>query len=98
MSACPILGAKGAFPGRVHRTDERPSSKGSSPMDEIHAVPDHMLRRLPGLFRRWELAQIIEAGKDYHVEDAGSACDGTTLYAVYVSASVTPEADVEVTP
>jgi hypothetical protein len=66
-------------------------------MDEIHPVPEHMLRRLPGLFRRWELAQVIEAGKDYHVEDAGSASDGTALYAVYVSASVAPEADVEVT-
>ena len=43
------------------------------------------LRRLPGLFRRWELAQIIEAGRDYRVEDAGEACDGTALYAVYRS-------------
>ena len=94
MSACPILGTKGAFPGRVRLVDKRPTSKGSSPMDEIHAVPDHMLRRLPGLFRRWELAQVIEAGKDYHVEDAGSACDGTTLYAVYVSTPVAPEPEV----
>ena len=64
-------------------------------MDEIHPVLDHVLRRLPGLFRRWELAQVIEAGKDYHVEDAGSACDGTTLYALYVSAPVALEAEVE---
>ena len=93
MAACPILGAKGAF----LECAGRPTSKGSSPMDEIHPVPDHVLRRLPGLFRRWELARVIEAGKDYHVEDAGSASDGTTLYAVYVSASVTPEADLEAT-
>ena len=45
--------------------------------------------------RRWELAQVIEAGKDYHVEDAGSACDGTTLYALYVSAPVASETEVE---
>ena len=64
-------------------------------MDEIDPVPDHVLRRLPGLFRRWELAQVIEAGKDYHVEDAGSACDGTTLYALYVSAPPAPETEVE---
>jgi hypothetical protein len=64
-------------------------------MDEIDPVPDHVLRRLPGLFRRWEIAQIIEAGKDYHLEDAGSACDGTTLYAVYVSKPAAPEAQVE---
>jgi hypothetical protein len=87
MSACPILGAKGAFPGR-HET----TAREAHPMDEIHPVPDQVLRRLPGLFRRWELAQVIEAGKDYHVEDAGSACDGTTLYAVYVSTPVAPEA------
>jgi hypothetical protein len=64
-------------------------------MDEIHPAPDHVLRRLPGLFRRWELAQVIEAGMDYHVADAGSACDGTTLYSVYVSAPAAPEARVE---
>ena len=64
-------------------------------MDEIDRIPDHVLQRLPGLFRRWELAQVIEAGKDYHVEDAGSACDGTTLYALYVSAPVEPEPEME---
>jgi hypothetical protein len=66
-------------------------------MDEIHPVPDQVLRRLPGLFRRWELAQVIEAGKDYHLEDAGSASDDTTLYAVYVSVPVAPGAAVEAT-
>lgn len=89
MSACPILGAKGAFLGR-HET----TAREAHPMDEIHPVPDQVLRRLPGLFRRWELAQVIEAGKDYHVEDAGSACDGTTLCAVYVSTPVAPEPEV----
>lgn len=62
-------------------------------MDETHPGPDHLFRRMPGLFRRWELAQIVEAGKDYHVEDAGSACDGTTLYAVYVTPPAAPEAE-----
>lgn len=41
------------------------------------------LQRLPGLFRRWELGQIIESGEDYHIEDAGKAADGTALFAVY---------------
>src|SRR5512144_1114534 len=41
------------------------------------------LLRLPGLFRRWELEQIVEAGKDYRIEDAGTANDGTPLFAVY---------------
>ena len=64
-------------------------------MDEIARVPDHMLHRLPGLFRRWELAQVIEAGKHYHIEHAGSACDGTTLYAVYVGPAVASETEIE---
>jgi hypothetical protein len=53
-------------------------------MNTIHVEPEtSSLHRLPGLFRRWELAQIIEAGDDYHIEDAGAASDGTPLYAVY---------------
>lgn len=43
------------------------------------------LRRLPGLFRRWELAQVIVTGEDYRVENAGTASDGTPLYAIYTS-------------
>ena len=39
--------------------------------------------RLPGLFRRWELEQVIEPGEDIRIEEAGSACDGTPLFAVY---------------
>lgn len=49
------------------------------------------LRRLPGLFRRWELAQLLEAGEDYRIEDAGLAEDGTTLYAVYKSIPIASE-------
>jgi hypothetical protein len=45
--------------------------------------PQCRLSRIPGLFRRWELAQIIEAGEDYRIENAGAAEDGTTLYAVF---------------
>lgn len=39
--------------------------------------------RLPGLFRRWEIEQVIEPGSDFHIEEAGTASDGTSLYAVY---------------
>jgi hypothetical protein len=39
--------------------------------------------RLPGLFRRWEIEQVLEGGKDFHIEEAGTACDGTPLFAVY---------------
>ena len=52
------------------------------------------LRRLPGLFRRWEMPQLFEAGEDYRIEDAGAAEDGTPLYAVYKSIPVA-SADTE---
>lgn len=41
--------------------------------------------RIPGLFRRWELAQVLEPGADYHIEDAGETRDGTRLLAIYRS-------------
>ena len=39
--------------------------------------------RLPGLYRRWELEQVIEPGVETRIEEAGTASDGTALYAVY---------------
>lgn len=39
--------------------------------------------RLPGLFRRWEIAQVLTPNTDFHIEDAGTAADGTQLFAVY---------------
>lgn len=39
--------------------------------------------RLPGLFRRWEIEQVLKSGRDYHIEDAGEAQDGTCLFSVY---------------
>jgi len=44
------------------------------------------LHRIPGLFRRWELAQVLEPGADYHIEDAGETRDGTSLLAIYCRA------------
>lgn len=41
------------------------------------------LRRLPGLFRRWELNEILELQCCYQIEDAGAHSDGTPLVAVY---------------
>jgi hypothetical protein len=51
-------------------------------MDEPIA---YTLHRIPGLFRRWELAALMKPGEDYHIEDAGRASDGTPLVAVYSS-------------
>lgn len=39
--------------------------------------------RLPGLFRRWELEQVIKPGEDFFVENAGTCEDGTSLLAIY---------------
>ena len=63
-------------------------------MDDIHPAPDAELRRLPGLFRRWELARVVDAGKVYHIEDGGSADDGTPLLAIYVGLPVPILAEV----
>lgn len=46
-------------------------------------TPSEDLKRMPGLFRRWELPGIFEANRDYHVEDAGMHADGTPLIALY---------------
>jgi hypothetical protein len=48
-------------------------------------------RRLPGLYRRWELIEILRPGVHYHLEDAGSMQDGTPLIAVFVCDPDTPE-------
>ena len=50
--------------------------------DDQHK-PEADFVRLPGLFRRWELEDVLEVGTDFHLEDAGEAADGTPLLAVY---------------
>lgn len=44
--------------------------------------PEEFLR-LPGLFRKWEVEQVLDADHDFHIEEAGTASDGTQLFAVY---------------
>jgi len=39
--------------------------------------------RLPGLFRRWDIEQLLDAEHEFHIEAAGTAADGTQLFAVY---------------
>lgn len=70
-----------AFPFRLVRM-VRPAAKGNL---EMHDSSDSQLHRLPGLFRRWELGQVIKTGADYRIEDAGSAGDGTPLYSIYAA-------------
>lgn len=53
------------------------------PIPILSLPGDEDFIRLPGLFRRWELNDVVELGADFHLEDAGEAADGTQLIAVY---------------
>ena len=55
------------------------------------------LYRIPGLFRRWELAEVLAPGNDYHLEDAGTTSDGIPLIAVYRSEVLDEEMAAEET-
>lgn len=59
-------------------------------MSDTTAIPTEPLKRIPGLYRRWELPEIFEVQRRYHIEEAGTHADGTPLLAVYSSE---PEAD-----
>lgn len=48
-------------------------------------------RRLPGLFRRWELIEILRPGVHYQLEHAGAMQDGTPLIAVFMCDPATSE-------
>jgi hypothetical protein len=39
--------------------------------------------RLPGLFRRWEIEQVVDPEAEFHIEGAGTVFDGTDLFAIY---------------
>jgi hypothetical protein len=62
------------------------------------AVPDTVrdeFVRLPGLFRRWEFEQVLVPGTDFHLEEAGSASDGTPLFALYQREPLNPNRNQE---
>ncbi|QOF73630.1 hypothetical protein IG197_11515 [Aminobacter sp. SR38] len=44
------------------------------------------LKRIPGLFRRWELPEVLAACRCYRIENAGLHSDGTPLLALYTIA------------
>jgi len=53
-------------------------------MTRDDGTPIEDLKRLPGLYRRWELVEVFEPNRNYHIEDAGTHADGTPLLAVFV--------------
>lgn len=50
--------------------------------------PPERYERLPGLFRRWELDQVLELGRDMRFEPCGEMRDGTPLFAAYRSRAI----------
>lgn len=54
-------------------------------MSDFTDFPTEDLRRVPGLFRRWELSELLEPDRRYHIEDAGAHADGTPLVALYAA-------------
>jgi hypothetical protein len=64
----------------------RPNPNGKTTrMKHNSDLPLEDLKRLPGLYRRWELTEVFEQHRNYQIEDAGTHADGTPLLAVYVS-------------
>lgn len=44
--------------------------------------PDDFIR-IPGLFQRFELQQVVKPGPEFYLESGGKLTDGTQLFAVY---------------
>ena len=51
------------------------------------------LKRIPGLYRRWELPEILKNQRSYRIENAGAHQDGTSLVAVYADADASQPDD-----
>jgi hypothetical protein len=49
----------------------------------MHALNDDQPERLPGLYRTWDLAQVLDAESSYRIEAAGQTREGAPLFAVY---------------
>ena len=65
-------------------------------MHEHHSSPAAELVRLPGLFRRWELPEVVKDHHAFRIEEAGLHEDGTPLLAIYVDGE--PSADIRDAP
>ncbi len=57
-------------------------------MNPLTEPPSGEPRRLPGLFRRWELTEVLEQHGNCQIEDAGAHADGTPLVAVFFTEPV----------
>lgn len=60
-------------------------------MFKNHLVLETDMVRIPGLFRRWELPQVLTNQLAFRIEDAGAHEDGTPLLAIYTAGDGHPE-------
>lgn len=60
-------------------------------MQEHHPVPAAEMVRIPGLYRRWELPEVLKNHHAFHIEDAGVHQDGTPLLAIYAASEGDPQ-------
>lgn len=51
-------------------------------------IDDDAFHRVPGLFRAFDLPQLIEAGRCWRLEDAGRTADGQPLFAIWCTEPV----------
>lgn len=66
-------------------------------MQENDPVPATEMVRIPGLYRRWELPEVLKSHHAFRIEDAGAHQDGTLLLAIYAASDSDPQvADNEV--
>ena len=73
------------WPFNFGRTERLCPNRKSQLMSHTTAIPTEPLKRIPGLYRRWELTEVFEAHRNYQIEDAGTHADGTPLLAIFVS-------------
>ena len=77
--------------GRPAGFSHSDAKQRSTQIESLHTMnsspeaPSGDLRRLPGLYRRWELTEVLEQHRNYQIEDAGTHTDGTPLVAVFFS-------------
>ena len=53
-------------------------------MNSIADLSPTDLKRIPGLYRRWELTEVFEPHRNYQIEEAGMHADGTPLLAIFI--------------
>jgi hypothetical protein len=59
-------------------------------MQDHLPIPDAEMVRIPGLYRRWELPDVLKDHHAFRIEDAGTHQDGTPLVAIYAAGDSDP--------